>query len=54
LRVGAGFGQGGQAIIEATGNVTPANAPAGGINSSSIGGATHSAAMLEIGLDFGG
>jgi nicotinate-nucleotide pyrophosphorylase (carboxylating) len=48
---------GGQAITEASGRVTPQTAPAiaaSGVDLISIGWLTHSAAVLDIGLDFRG
>ncbi|MGP8193078.1 MAG: carboxylating nicotinate-nucleotide diphosphorylase [Methylovirgula sp.] len=48
---------GGRAITEASGRVTPETAPAiaaSGVNLISIGWLTHSAAVLDIGLDFRG
>lgn len=47
----------GRAITEASGRITPTTAPpiaATGIDLISIGWLTHSAAVLDIGLDFGG
>jgi len=46
---------GGRAITEASGRVTPQTAPAiaaSGVDLISIGWLTHSAAVLDIGLDF--
>jgi nicotinate-nucleotide pyrophosphorylase (carboxylating) len=46
---------GGQAITEASGRITPATAPsiaATGVDLISIGWLTHSAPILDIGLDF--
>jgi len=48
---------GGRAITEASGRVTPQTAPAiaqSGVDLISIGWLTHSAAVLDIGLDFKG
>ncbi len=48
---------GGRAITEASGRVTPDTAPAiaaSGVDLISIGWLTHSAAVLDIGLDFRG
>jgi nicotinate-nucleotide pyrophosphorylase (carboxylating) len=48
---------GGRAITEASGRITPATAPAvaaSGVDLISIGWLTHSAAALDIGLDFRG
>jgi len=45
----------GQAITEASGRITPATAPsiaASGVDLISVGWLTHSAAILDIGLDF--
>jgi nicotinate-nucleotide pyrophosphorylase (carboxylating) len=45
----------GQAVTEASGRITPANAPqiaATGVDLISIGWLTHSAGVLDIGLDF--
>jgi nicotinate-nucleotide pyrophosphorylase (carboxylating) len=46
----------GRAITEASGRITPANAPAiaeTGVDLISAGWLTHSAKILDIGLDFG-
>jgi nicotinate-nucleotide pyrophosphorylase (carboxylating) len=46
---------GGRAIAEASGRITPATAPsvaATGVDLISIGWLTHSAPILDIGLDF--
>jgi nicotinate-nucleotide pyrophosphorylase (carboxylating) len=46
---------GGRAITEASGRITPATAPAiaaSGVDLISVGWITHSAAVLDIGLDF--
>jgi nicotinate-nucleotide pyrophosphorylase (carboxylating) len=48
---------GGRAVTEASGRITPATAPAiaaSGVDLISIGWLTHSAAVLDIGLDFAG
>jgi nicotinate-nucleotide pyrophosphorylase (carboxylating) len=48
---------GGRAVTEASGRITPASAPAiaaSGVDLISIGWLTHSAAVLDIGLDFAG
>jgi nicotinate-nucleotide pyrophosphorylase (carboxylating) len=45
----------GRAITEASGRITPATAPsvaAAGVDLISIGWLTHSAPVLDIGLDF--
>jgi nicotinate-nucleotide pyrophosphorylase (carboxylating) len=45
----------GRTITEASGRITPATAPtiaASGVDLISIGWLTHSAAVLDIGLDF--
>ena len=47
----------GRAITEASGRITPATAPqiaATGVDLISIGWLTHSVAILDVGLDFGG
>ena len=47
----------GRAITEASGRITPATAPAiaaTGVDLISIGWLTHSAAVLDIGLDYRG
>jgi nicotinate-nucleotide pyrophosphorylase (carboxylating) len=46
---------GGRAVTEASGRITPATAPAiaaSGVDLISVGWITHSAAVLDIGLDF--
>jgi nicotinate-nucleotide pyrophosphorylase (carboxylating) len=46
----------GRAVTEASGRITPATAPAiaaSGVDLISVGWLTHSAAVLDIGLDFG-
>jgi nicotinate-nucleotide pyrophosphorylase (carboxylating) len=47
---------GGRAVTEASGRITPATAPAiaaSGVDLIAVGWITHSAAVLDIGLDFG-
>ncbi|HEX5326526.1 MAG TPA: nicotinate-nucleotide diphosphorylase (carboxylating), partial [Acetobacteraceae bacterium] len=47
----------GRAVTEASGRITPATAPevaASGVDLISIGWLTHSATVLDIGLDHGG